>query len=876
MAIAFARISIHSRSQGHSAVAGAAYRSGQQLTDQRTGENHNFENRNDVVYERIMLPEGVDEHFLDREVLWNEAERMEKRKDAQVAKDIILALPKDLDLTQQISLARQFATSQFLGSGIPVDLAIHDHGDGNPHAHLYITTRRLGPNGFDRYKARDLNPSFANSAYGKGFVREDEAWSQRWRECQTAFFKAHDLSIEVDANHLVPQRHQGRIRGDEAHYLKEENTLRRQASIHIAIDEPESLLNLISQSHSVFTEHDIAKVIHKNTETIEQFQHALAKVKVHPDLIALGENKQGKTCYTTRAIFLKETQMMGNADTLLKQKHHQVSEHKVNAVLKHHHVTPEQATCLQHLSQPDGLSIIIGHAGTGKSYLLNAAQSMWQKAGFDVTGMAISGIAAKGLESASGIPSNTIAYYQKLRQHDRWPLSKKQIVVIDEAGMCDLNALADIVQHVKQAKAKLVLVGDNDQLQPIGPGAPFRALTERAGFAALSQILRQQDIGDRQATAWLSQGKVSKALQYYHAAGQIHFSDNESTAYRHLLEDWKTSLTSGPLPEHMILAHRNQDVDALNLAAREQLIQSNMLSDKGKTFCTEKGDINLAPGERLLFLKNNKELGVCNGQLGTITHLKHNKVTVQLDDAKASISFDSNKYQSYTYGYAQTIHKAQGATYDNVFVYAAGQYWDRHLSYVALSRHSQHVNLYSHREAYRDIAKLSQVMSQERVKDNILDWPLSFAMRRGFDADSLIGKLINTLGHAKEAMQDKWQWLMQRSNSQRREQTLKKEPSHTVSIDWTHPSFDKEWRQLTTIKQGKLYWLYQYRQLLNNPESPASTKSITQKMKTLAISISQEQRCLSKLQKLSPLLAQFCQQLSRPYHSQQKHNEIEH
>ena len=104
MAIAFARVSIHSRSQRHSAVAASSYRSGTKLLDNRTGLIHDFSNRHDVAYSAILLPEGADESFANREFLWNSAETIEKRRDAQVCKDIVLALPKELDLNNQIEL----------------------------------------------------------------------------------------------------------------------------------------------------------------------------------------------------------------------------------------------------------------------------------------------------------------------------------------------------------------------------------------------------------------------------------------------------------------------------------------------------------------------------------------------------------------------------------------------------------------------------------------------------------------------------------------------------------------------------------------------------------------------------------------------------
>ena len=169
MAISFAHVSIHSRSNGHSAVAAAAYRAGIKLYDERLGKNHDYQNRKDVQFTEILLPEGADAKFLERSFLWNEAERAESRKNSQVSKDFVLALPKELELIQQIELAKRFARVHFVDKGVPADIAIHDHGDGNPHAHILIPTRRIKGDRFDTHKARDLNPTF-----GRGYIKEED------------------------------------------------------------------------------------------------------------------------------------------------------------------------------------------------------------------------------------------------------------------------------------------------------------------------------------------------------------------------------------------------------------------------------------------------------------------------------------------------------------------------------------------------------------------------------------------------------------------------------------------------------------------------------------------------------------------------------
>ncbi len=195
------------------------------LWPRRTNETHDYRNRDDHVYSAICLPENSDEKFLNREYFWNQAEKSEKRKDAQLAKDFLLALPKELNQTQQICLIKEFARDCFISNNVPVNISIYDKQDGNPFAYILTTTRRLLVDQFDPYKARDLNPSF-----GKRFIKEKELWGKRWGDFQAEFFKRNNIQAKVDEQQVVPQVHEGHIRNAETHYLKEENKLRKALS----------------------------------------------------------------------------------------------------------------------------------------------------------------------------------------------------------------------------------------------------------------------------------------------------------------------------------------------------------------------------------------------------------------------------------------------------------------------------------------------------------------------------------------------------------------------------------------------------------------------------------------------------------------------
>ena len=156
MAIFHCHIQLISRSSGRSSVASSAYRSASKLHNFRDGLTHDFTKKGGVVYSQILLPENAPLEFLNREKLWNAVEYSEKRKDSQTAREIEIALPAELGHKKQIDLVREYIKENFLSQGMIADFALHDKQDGNPHAHIMLTTREVTKDGFGK-KNRDWN-----------------------------------------------------------------------------------------------------------------------------------------------------------------------------------------------------------------------------------------------------------------------------------------------------------------------------------------------------------------------------------------------------------------------------------------------------------------------------------------------------------------------------------------------------------------------------------------------------------------------------------------------------------------------------------------------------------------------------------------------
>ncbi|MHA3916262.1 MobQ family relaxase [Halovulum sp. GXIMD14793] len=190
--------SVLSRSQGRSSVAAAAYRAGEKLQNVRDGMEHDYSKRVGVVSAEVMLPAGAPAYLADREVLWNTVEAAEKRRDAQVAREVQLALPHELSAGQRETLVRGFVQAQFVGRGMVADVAIHAPGvkgdTRNHHAHVLLTTRAVSPDGFEG-KNRDWNAKELLTS-----------WREEWADEVNAALERYDIAERVDHRSLEDQR----------------------------------------------------------------------------------------------------------------------------------------------------------------------------------------------------------------------------------------------------------------------------------------------------------------------------------------------------------------------------------------------------------------------------------------------------------------------------------------------------------------------------------------------------------------------------------------------------------------------------------------------------------------------------------------------
>ena len=751
MAIFHLHVKVIGRKSGSSAVASAAYRSASRLRDDRLERSHDFSNKRGVIHSEVMLPEDAPEQWRDRERLWNDVEAFEVRKDAQLAREVEFALPREMTQAQGIELARDFVQSEFVDQGMIADLNVHwdmaEDGTAKPHAHVMLNMRSVDEDGFGP-KVREWNRT-----------EMVERWRERWAELANERLAELDIdaridhrSLEAQGIALEPQSQIGapaqRIEGEGIEAADRAEMHREIAHNNGAriIADPSIALDAITHQQSTFTRRDMAMFAHRHSDGIDQFNEVMGAMRGAPDLVELGRDERGEDRFTTRDMIETEQRLHRAAEVMAEKERHEVGDRDRETALARAEarglvLSGEQAEALAHITDGRDLGVVVGYAGTGKSAMLGVAREAWEAAGYEVRGVALSGIAAENLESGSGIASRTIASLEHGWGQGRDVLTSRDVLVIDEAGMVGTRQLERVLSHAAEAGAKVVLVGDPQQLQSIEAGAAFRSIFERHGGAEIGEVRRQREDWQRDATRDLATGRTGDAIHAYDSHGMLHEAASRERARDDLIDRWDRDRQASPDRSRIILTHTNDEVRALNEAARERMREAGDLGDDVR-LVVERGERGFASGDRVMFLQNERGLGVKNGTLGTIEQVSTQSITVLTDDGR-SVGFDLKDYDRIDHGYAATIHKAQGMTVDRTHVLATPGL-DAHGSYVALSRHRDSMDLHYGRDDFADENRLVRTLSRDRAKDMASDYEpaQSYAERRGITFRGRVERVV--------------------------------------------------------------------------------------------------------------------------------------
>jgi len=788
-------------------VRAIAYRSGCKLYDEKTGETFNYEHKA-VEHVELVLPKDAPEWAVDIQKLMTENRRQgvqafvdkiegaEKRVDAQVWREYEFALHRELTKEQNMALAREFVQDQICFRGMAAQLNFHfdvdkETGEEKPHCHVTATLRYLTEDGLSAKKERDWNK--------KELLCE---LRQQWQDYSNFHLKLHGHDVQIDHRchkdrgiDMEPQPKMGRgVREMEKRLQKLEGDENRTPitdkakafhdvqirNLYRIMRQPEVVFEIVTKHHATFMWADVQKVLHRYIDEVPLFQRLDAKLKNSSELMLLKSDPDAHDIYTTRSMLKTEKSLVETAETLNTSKSHKVKEYQIHQGIRkadedlkeYGGLSQDQKRAIYHMVDVGQLRCVIGIAGAGKTTALGVCQDIWQTEGYAVYGLAPTGKAAQNLEQ-SGISSMTLHKFLKSFEEGRCQYNPNSVLVLDEAGMVDMERFERLLGTVKQLGVKLITVGDGAQLQPVEAGPAFRLVTTRLGKAELNTVIRQKEEWQKEATILFGRQETQTAIQKYVDKGHVHIVeegqpsqgvDKRQNTKETLIQAWHSTFKENSEKQSLILAHSNRDVNDLNASARALLKASGHISKDEHNYTIAKmvdddfghkkiikEEKNFSKGDRIVFTRNNNGLSVKNGTMGTITDLNKQMIQLKTDDGH-ELSFTPNLNPYFDQGWAVTIHKSQGTTVDRTFVLASYQ-MTQNLTYVAMTRHREDVKVFGSSIDFWSSEKLPEILSKSGEKLSAADYLDADSLNKLMQKEEhLLTKIFDRISNELEAM----------------------------------------------------------------------------------------------------------------------------
>lgn len=492
------------------------------------------------------------------------------------------------------------------------------------------------------------------------------------------------------------------------------------------------LLKEITHGRSAFAERDLVRTIAEQYVGQIEYKSVSALIQrltADGSVVRLSNTKSGEARFTTREMLALEVDTLEKSVMLSTSKALPISETTALYATKRvanqdgFSLSDEQHKAMLHITCGTGqIALVEGLAGTGKTQMLKSTREVYQSAGLTVHGCSLSGKAAQNLEEGSGITSQTLHRLLAKLDSGEFAVSARDVVVLDEAAMVGSRQMHALLTHIASGGAKIVMIGDSKQLQPIDAGQMFGTLTRTLGNANLTEIRRQNEAWARQAVADAAMGQSGHVLDAFEQRGLITRSVDDAATVAALTQQWISDTL--PQQKKLVVAGTRLEAYRLNQSIRQCLVESGQVDTMGVNFTTALGsDRVFGSGDRVVFLRNDLGLGVRNGTLGTVTETGtdsgNQTIRVRLDSGK-HVEVPFREYAHLDHGYALTVHKSQGTTIDgNVYVMASETMTDREWSYVAISRAKGTTRIFT---AMQDTTQLERVMQRSHRKETTLDY----------------------------------------------------------------------------------------------------------------------------------------------------------
>ncbi|MDR0753305.1 MAG: AAA family ATPase, partial [Holosporaceae bacterium] len=762
MAIYSLHVGFVSRSSGRSAVQSAAYICGENLHEERRDKTADYSKRGgDVAFVNTLAPEHSKYKGLE---VWNAAENFEDfyadkhfkdenarikfKESAQIAQTIIVAIPNEFSLETSQELLEKFINTRFVSRGLITTCAIHN-SEGNLHAHLQVSRRAIGENGdFVERKDREICTKSALLETRKLWADMANEFLERdgFRERITEKSFA-DLGINLEAT-----KHRGwytEIIGNDSRIVQENLEIVRKNEERI-LKEPSIILDSLNATKAAFTQQDILKEITKRV--MDEKNIAIIFEKALEEAKYVGESIKGEQLYTGAKYEQLESDTLTKFEELLSKLAKTVCEKSTisNVLDQYLYLSEEQKGAIVGICGDRNFNVLLGKAGAGKTTTMKAIAEIYQQNGARVIGMSLSAVASENLGKDAGIESKTIAswayawrmhtnasekflsfesvvtdgvlkqldWYQDLQKYGSSQLKSGDVIIVDEASMVGTVDWKNILDSAEKFGAKIIAVGDDNQFKSISAGSCFeyfiREITDtkdiKSGIHILNEIHRQKLDWMREASVEFSQLNTAEALAKYEHQGFLHECKNDLcfTVAEKYLEIEKLGTAA------ILCATKKECLEINNSIRFLKKERGELGEDLAKI-----GDRLFAENDQIMFLQNNREFHIKNGQVGNVKSFFEGILEVETEQGIKNI--DTREYDKIDYAYAMTLHKSQGKTFANTLV-LANKMMDASAIYVAMTRHRENVDLYYKKSDFGSFKELINSVSKYEQKDSLVDF----------------------------------------------------------------------------------------------------------------------------------------------------------
>ncbi len=469
-----------------------------------------------------------------------------------------------------------------------------------------------------------------------------------------------------------------------------------------------AVLDSLIEDKAVFRLQDIYAEVAKEAQythsSVQDIEDTVRELLADEAMVSLGNDINHNPIYTTKAMLAIEQALIATADAMHANTHYQLNTAVIDKAIEAQQdaqgfqLSDEQREAVHAVCQ-SSLGIIQGKAGAGKSTSLQALRLAYESQGMTVRGATVARKAAQQLQADTGIESGTLASLLNELGKGNTERFKDTVIVVDEAGLMATPDVLTLMSAAHNASAKLVLVGEQEQLDAISHGGSLRYLSQHLSCARINTIRRQREVWAKTLVNDLRSGKAEAALGTLQGKGLLHINDTAQDTREALVNQWAAYTKANPQKQSLVMAQRWKDVKPLNDLMRTVYQKRGLLGNENViTECVVSNQtlhFAFSTGERVRLTKNDYTRNFTNGQQGTVTAVTQLKddvrLTIALDDGrtvniKQSDYCDEQSRFHVVQAYASTVYSAQGATIDgDTFTYYSTA-MDRAASYVAGSR----------------------------------------------------------------------------------------------------------------------------------------------------------------------------------------------